>query len=189
MRYAQSAIAESEIPAAVEAVFQHALDTYASETNKIVAAWRSFGDEDLEFKPGTKSASVRDIMRHQLLSERRFFAEFLAAPEPQAAAVLPEEQTVDDFCRRMRQLAIRRLAFLAAQTQDWWMELVPFFNVRRQRAWIFWRRVLHSCHHRTQLAMYLRMLGKPVPSIYGPTADVTWQGADPTTTPEAAGRQ
>jgi len=34
----------------------------------------------------------------------------------------------------------------------------------------------------------LRLLGKPVPATYGPTADVKWQGADPTTTVEAAGR-
>ena len=29
----------------------------------------------------------------------------------------------------------------------------------------------HSYHHRGQLAVYLRMLGVPVPSIYGPSAD------------------
>jgi hypothetical protein len=28
-----------------------------------------------------------------------------------------------------------------------------------------------------------------VPSTYGPSADVTWRGADPTTTREAAGRR
>ena len=27
-----------------------------------------------------------------------------------------------------------------------------------------------------------------VPAIYGPSGDVTWEGADPTNTPEAAGR-
>jgi len=42
--------------------------------------------------------------------------------------------------------------------------------------------VLHSAHHRTQLTGYLRLLEKPVVSTYGPTADVTWQGADPTLT-------
>jgi hypothetical protein len=54
---------------------------------------------------------------------------------------------------------------------------------------IFWRRILHTAHHRTQLTVYLRLLNKPVPPTYGPTADITWQGADPTTTLEAAGRQ
>ncbi len=29
----------------------------------------------------------------------------------------------------------------------------------------------HSCHHRGQLSVYLRLLDVPVPSIYGPSAD------------------
>ena len=29
----------------------------------------------------------------------------------------------------------------------------------------------HMIHHRGQLLVYLRMLGVPVPSIYGPSAD------------------
>ena len=32
-------------------------------------------------------------------------------------------------------------------------------------------------------------MGKPVPATYGPTADVTWQGADPTLSVEAANRK
>jgi hypothetical protein len=32
------------------------------------------------------------------------------------------------------------------------------------------------------------MLGRKMPSIYGPTADVSWEGADPTQSVEAAGR-
>jgi uncharacterized damage-inducible protein DinB len=32
----------------------------------------------------------------------------------------------------------------------------------------------HHVHHRAQLAMYLRLLDLPVPSIYGPTADEPW---------------
>jgi hypothetical protein len=73
-----------------------------------------------------------------------------------------------------------RLEYLAEEDDAWWIEIRPFFDVQRQRIWIFWRRVLHSAHHRTQLAVYLRLLGKPVVSTYGPTADVTWTGTDPT---------
>ena len=32
----------------------------------------------------------------------------------------------------------------------------------------------HHVHHRAQLAMYLRLLDVPVPSMYGPTADEPW---------------
>jgi uncharacterized damage-inducible protein DinB len=29
----------------------------------------------------------------------------------------------------------------------------------------------HFYHHRGQLCLYLRLLGVPVPAVYGPTAD------------------
>jgi uncharacterized damage-inducible protein DinB len=34
----------------------------------------------------------------------------------------------------------------------------------------------HLVHHRGQMTVYLRLLGIPVPSIYGPTADEPWGG-------------
>jgi hypothetical protein len=85
-------------------------------------------------------------------------------------------------------LARNRLAPLARADQDFWLTEVPFFDVRRQRIWVFWRRVLHTAHHRAQVGVCLRILEDEVPSTYGPTADVTWVGADPTTTLDAARR-
>jgi uncharacterized damage-inducible protein DinB len=183
------------VQAEVEAVtasfpeYQHVIDTYRSETAKTASVWRAFAAVDLEYKPHPKSSSVRDILRHQLLSERRFFAEFLGLSEPAPTDVLPRENSVPAYAARLEELAAPRSGFLAAQTPSWWLEEVPFFEVRRQRIWIFWRRVLHTAHHRTQLTVYLRLLDLPVPSTYGPTADVTWQGADPTLNVDAAGRK
>lgn len=189
MLYPQSAIYESEIPRAANPVFQHLLDTYASETNKVVAVWRCFAPEDVDFRPHEKSSAVRDILKHQLLSERRFFSEFIGSPEPPAAHVLPAALEIEPCVERLVALARPRLHFFAGQTAKWWMEPVAFFGEPRERIWVFWRRVLHTAHHRTQLTVYLRLLNKPVPSVYGPTSDVTWEGADPTTSVEAAGRK
>ena len=75
MQYEYTAIPEAEVPRASHAVFQHLLDTYASETSKVISVWREFGAADMNFKPAERSSSVLDIMKHQLLSERRFFAE------------------------------------------------------------------------------------------------------------------
>jgi len=97
--------------------------------------------------------------------------------------------TVATATDRLVALALPRLAFLAAQPSPWWMEHVPFFDVERTRAWVFWRRVLHTAHHRTQLTVYLRMMDRAVPATYGPTADVRWDGADATHSVEAAGRK
>ena len=67
------AIPEGRAPRAAVALLQHALDIYAGETNKVVSVWRAFRDEDLAFRPHAKASSVADILKHQLLSERRFF--------------------------------------------------------------------------------------------------------------------
>jgi hypothetical protein len=187
--YEYVTIRHSEIPHASLPVFQHILDIYASETNKVIAVWRCFAPEDMPFRPHPRSKPVLDILKHQLLSERRFFGEFIGVPEPPASEVLPRGEVPQDYGIRMRELAISRLGFLAVQTEAWWLQEVPFFDVVRQWIWVFWRRVLHTCHHRTQLTVYLRMMNKAVPSTYGPTADVKWKGADPTQSVEAAGRK
>ncbi|MCC6538080.1 MAG: hypothetical protein IT162_11045 [Bryobacterales bacterium] len=182
MTYESSAI-QSVPRAAASPLLQHALDTYASETNKVVSVWTQFTDADLDFRPHERSMTVRETMRHQLLSERRFFAEFLGSPEPPAAEVLPAEDTVAACTARFVELARPRLDWLAARELVWWLATSQFFGVPRERVWIFWRRVLHTAHHRTQLSGNLRLLGKPVVPTYGPTADVTWDGASPTLAP------
>ncbi len=187
--YEHIAIPESGIPRASLPVFQHLLNTYASETNKVIAVWRCFDAAEMTFRPHPQSRTVLEIFKHQLLSERRFFGEFMSVPEAAPNAVLPIRESPQDYCVRMRELAAARLGFLAAQTEAWWLEEVPFFDAVRQRIWIFWRRVLHTGHHRSQLTVYLRLMNKSVPSTYGPTADVTWDAADPTQTVEAAGRK
>jgi uncharacterized damage-inducible protein DinB len=190
MEYEYIAIGEGAVPRAANPLLQHLLDTYASETSKVVSVWREFRPEDMQFRAAERSSSVLEIMKHQLLSERRFFAEFIGLPgEPDAGAVLPAELTPEAFWRRDEELCKPRLQRMAGRDDAWWLEVVPFFDVRRQRIWIFWRRVLHTTHHRTQLSVYLRLLGRRVPSSYGPTADVTWQGADPTRSVEAAQRK
>jgi uncharacterized damage-inducible protein DinB len=189
MSYADSAISDAEVPRALQPVFQHLLDTYASETSKVLSVWRQFSDEDLSYRPHVRSSSVLDILKHQLLSERRFFGEFLEVPEPSASEVLPQQVSVRAYSGRLLELARPRLTFLALQTEQWWLQRVSFFDVERERIWIFWRRVLHTSHHRTQLTVYLRFLGKMVPATYGPTADLTWGGADPTHNVDAASRK
>ncbi len=189
MTYAYVAIPDAQVPRAAQPVFQHLLDTYASETNKVISVWRCFGPADMSYKPHPRSRPVLEIFKHQLLSERRFFGEFLGVPEPPPAEVLPKTEAPEDYIQHMRELALPRLGFFARQEQVWWLEEVKFFDVVRQRIWVFWRRVLHTCHHRTQLTVYLRMMERPVPVSYGPTADVTWSGADPTQSVEAAGRK
>ncbi len=192
MRYEYVAIPDAEIPRAVEPAFQHVVTTYASEANKTAGVWRAVPDALLDFKPHERVNTIRAIFAHQLLSERRFFAEFAGLEESPVEELLPpgEKPAVQDYIDRYVALAKRRLPQFARGTTAWWLEERDFFGgLRRERIWIFWRRVLHTCHHRTQVQTWLRLAGHtPVPAIYGPSGDVTWDEADPTYSLEAAKR-
>lgn len=189
MKYDRVHISDQAVPRARVPAFQHLVDTYASETNKTASVWCMFTAADLVWRPHPRSSTVEEIMNHQLLSERRFFGEFLGSPEPAAAEVLPAEQTIEGYTLRLVALACARLSWLSTLGEEEWLQTTNFFDVQRERIWVFWRRVLHSAHHRTQLTVYLRLLNRTVPPTYGPTADVTWRGADPTLTAEAAERR
>jgi uncharacterized damage-inducible protein DinB len=192
MRYDFIAIPDGEVPAAVEPVWQHLVTTYASEANKTASVWRAVPDALIDFKPHDRTNTIRTILVHQLLSERRFFARFVGTTEPPVEELLPPdgEPAVSGYLDKYIEFARRRLPQFAAGTAAWWLEPRPFFGgLVRERVWIFWRRVLHTCHHRTQVQTWLRVAGHtPVPAIYGPSGDVNWDEADPTYTPGAAKR-
>jgi uncharacterized damage-inducible protein DinB len=190
MQYAREFIVEQDIPRAATPLLQHLVDTYASETNKLASVWSELRDDQLEFRTHSRSSSIRQILVHHILSERRFFAEFIGFPEPQPDRLLPQGEApgAGAYIERAVSLSRARLPLLAAAAEEFWLTQVPFFDVRRERIWVFWRRVLHTAHHRAQVGIGLRLLEDPVPPTYCPTADGSWTGADPTTTLDAARR-
>lgn len=190
MHYEYIAVAADTVPPVADPTFQHLIDTYVSEANKVVSLWRAVPDHRLEYKPHEQVNDIRTILTHQLLSERRFFAQFIGTREPPVESLLPAQTSsgVQAFIDRYLEQVRLRLPQLAAAPRDWWFSEVPFFGSPRQRIWTFWRRVLHTAHHRTQVQLYLRLAGEHVPAIYGPSGDVKWDGADPTYSVEAAKR-
>ena len=192
MPYPHTWLDESALPAPASPMHADALQTYVGETNKTANAWSRIDDDALAWRPHEKSNDLRQIFAHQLLSERRFFAEFLGLDEPPAATLLPEghdhaSATAAAYLARYVDLARPRLPQLAAFNADDWLSETNFFGVPRTRQWVFWRRVLHTAHHRTQVLLYLRLMDNIVPATYGPSGDETWDGADPTQTVAAAG--
>src|SRR5215475_1532816 len=89
MNYDFIAIPDDEVPAACEPIFQHVVTTYASEANKTASMWRAVPDDLLDFKPHEKTNPIRAILAHQILSERRFFAQFVGTEEPPVEELLP----------------------------------------------------------------------------------------------------
>jgi uncharacterized damage-inducible protein DinB len=191
MNYEWTAIPDADIPQALEPTFQHLVTIYTSEANKTASTWRAIPDDLLDYKPHEKTNPLRTILIHQLLSERRFFGQFVGTQEPGVEELLPpgDKPTVSAYLDKYIWLVKQRLPQLARGSTAWWMEKRPFFGgLERERIWVFWRRVLHTCHHRTQVQTWLRLAGQHVPAIYGPSGDVKWDEADPTYSLEAARR-
>ena len=68
-------------------------------------------------------------------------------------------------------------AAIAAVTSEKWDEHWQFIfggqvYIDQPRCQVFREMVLsHMIHHRAQLGLYLRLLDKPIPGMYGPSAD------------------
>jgi len=191
MHYEYVAIPDEEVPRAADPLFAHLVATYASETNKTASLWNAVTDDLLAFKPHEKTNTIRAILVHQILSERRFFAQFVGTEEPPAEGLPPpgESPPVSAYLDMYVGLAKGRLPRLASASRDWWLEERPFFGgLKRRWIWTFWRRVLHTRHHRTRVQTWLRLAGRHVPAIHGPSGDVPGDEADPTYSVEAADR-
>src|ERR1700688_3689982 len=111
MHYDFIAIPDADVPQAVEPIFQHVVTTYASEANKTVGMWRALPDDLLDFKPHEKTNTIRTILGPQLLSERRFFAQFVGTEEPPVEELLPpgEKPTVAAYRDKYIWLVKKRL--------------------------------------------------------------------------------
>jgi uncharacterized damage-inducible protein DinB len=153
----------------VDHAFSFFADTYETERLKTLSVWSQFADGDLAFRPEPRARTPLEHMVHQCASEdvwMRTMLQIDAAMKP-----LPAAETRLAFLDHYAAASTRRLAALRAMPEAWFQETAAFFDVRRTRAWILLRRIAHSAHHRGQLTVYLRLLGRSLYSTYGPTAD------------------
>ena len=145
------------------------LDTYGTERLKTLSVWSLFRDDELGFRPAPLARTPLEQMVHQCVSEDIWMRTMLGVDlgEPP----LPTLETRLGFAERCASASARRLAILSEKPDGWFEEGARFFEVDRPRTWILLRRITHSAHHRAQLTTYLRLLGRPLYSTYGPTAD------------------
>lgn len=151
-----------------ESAFAFLPDTYETEILKTLGIWAAFPENAMNFRPSPKSRTVVEQFEHQVQSEGRWMASMLGIDTGDPN---PLEKSKRGYIEKYRADAGRRLAALRAKPASWWSETASFFDVTRSHAWILMRRINHAAHHRGQLIVYLRVLGVPVPSVYGPTAD------------------
>jgi uncharacterized damage-inducible protein DinB len=138
-----------------------------------------FDDADLDLRPHPNLArdrTFREHMVHQCLSEDKWFTGMFGIDL--GGPPLPAEETRLAFIRRYADDSGRRLARLGEKDRAWWEQEVAFFDTVHARAWIMVRRIAHTAHHRAEQTTLLRLLGRPVWSVYGPSVDTGGLPAD-----------
>lgn len=148
------------------------IETYASERLKTLNVWSMFTDADFDSRPHpllARDRTAHEHMVHQCVSEDKWFRTMfdIAVDAP----VLPTTENRLAFIQHYADVSGQRLAQVQAQDEPWWTQEVAFFDVIHSRAWIMVRRVAHTAHHRGEQTTLLRLLGRQVHSVYGPSVD------------------
>jgi uncharacterized damage-inducible protein DinB len=152
--------------------YQFLVDTYDTERIKTLSVWSMFEDEDLLVRPhpfNKKDRNPLEHMVHQCMSEDKWFCIMFGIDV--SAPPLPEKETRLEFIKRYAEDSEKRLEVLKKKDKSWWEERVSFFDKKRSRTWIMLRRIAHTAHHRGEQTALLRMFGRDVYSVYGPSAD------------------
>jgi hypothetical protein len=148
------------------------VDTYDTERIKTLSVWSMFEDDDLFIRPhpmDRKDRNPLEHMIHQCMGENKWFCNMFGIDV--GAPPLPETETRIEFIKQYAEDSEKRLTMLKEKDKSWWEKEVSFFDALRTRTWIMLRRIAHTAHHRGEQTSLLRMLGRPVHSIYGPSAD------------------
>jgi hypothetical protein len=152
--------------------YQFFINTYETERIKTLSVWSMFKDDDIFIRPhpfDRKDRNPLEHMVHQCVSEDKWFCTMFGIDV--SAPPLPEKETRLEFIKRYAEDSGKRVEVLKKMDKTWWEETVPFFDSRRSRAWIMLRRIAHTAHHRGEQTAILRMMGRDVYSVYGPSAD------------------
>ena len=136
-------------------------------------------DSRTSWRPHEKSWTLGELAMHIAMVPGGV-AEFVAQPSPVQAPEFPTAPAAPNTTELLRQfddsLAKAKTILTgmddATATATWRMQAGERELMAMPRA-AFLRMVMlnHWYHHRGQLSVYLRFLGVPLPSIYGPSAD------------------
>jgi uncharacterized damage-inducible protein DinB len=155
--------------ATIDSPFAFLAEMFETECLKTLTVWSEFVDSDLAFRPSPLARSVQEQMVHQCQSEDGWFSKMLGIPT--GLSVLPAREDRLSFIEHYAEVSGRRLEALRHQPANWFEGEAEFFGTPRTRTWVLVRRIAHTAHHRGQLTIYLRLLGRSLYSTYGPTAD------------------
>ncbi|HTD24401.1 MAG TPA: DinB family protein [Terriglobales bacterium] len=131
-----------------------------------------------EYRPDPKARSAGQLAWHLANSEVWFLKGIadLQFPDP-TAFEKDTPKTIAEISQWYETNAKKELERLRKLSPEQLATPVDFFGAFKMPAFaylLFQSR--HSCHHRGQLASYLRPMGSKCPDIYGGSYDFPWKG-------------
>jgi uncharacterized damage-inducible protein DinB len=136
-------------------------------------------DNRASWRPHEKSWTLGELAMHVAIVPGGT-AEFVAQPSPVQAPDFPTPPAAPstaELLRRFDESIAKAKTVLTGMTDasatEMWKMVAGGREVLAMPRAAFMRAIMlnHWYHHRGQLTVYLRFLGVPLPSIYGPTAD------------------
>jgi uncharacterized damage-inducible protein DinB len=158
------------------------LDTHFDDLEAEFAATRRllarFPAEHADWRPHEKSTGLAALASHVATLPR--FASFMMAGDSHDMAMSPRPQvarTAEELLALFDESSAQARAALAGASPEqmgtqWQLKAGDqvFLSDRRGKL-MRQHLVSHAAHHRGQLTVYYRLLGVPVPGLYGPSAD------------------
>jgi uncharacterized damage-inducible protein DinB len=156
-------------------------DREAARTRKMLEAFPA--DADFTWKPHAKSMSLGRLAGHVAETPGEWAIEILTKDKMEFpadhkwSAYIPASKValLERFDREVAETKTVLAKFTPQKWEEHWKFIFggqTFIDESKYQAFRTWV-VNHMIHHRAQLGVYLRLLDKPVPGTYGPSADET----------------
>jgi uncharacterized damage-inducible protein DinB len=154
-------------------------DRETATTRKILEAIPE--DVDFNYKPHPKSMSLGQLAGHLAETAGQWATSTLAKDKIEMVAgekfepYVPASKAalLEKFDTDTAEAKALLAKFAPAQWDDNWKFVAgdqTWIDDSKYEVWRSWV-VNHLVHHRAQLGVYLRLLNKPLPGTYGPSAD------------------
>lgn len=163
-------------PSALKRQYLDAFQREFPTTRKVLRAYPPGKDD---FKPHERSSSAVRLA-HTFTIENGGALQAIQGEFKMPPSFPPPPATVAEAAAAYEQGANALIEAVQKMPESRLLETVTFTTGPGQTARIpvvdvLWFMLLDSIHHRGQLAVYIRMAGGKVPSIYGPSADEPWR--------------
>jgi uncharacterized damage-inducible protein DinB len=129
------------------------------------------------WRPDPKSRTAIDLAWHIASSERWFFTSVISGNfNPAEAEAGPAPATMREIISYHEDGFARNIAAVKKLRGAHMAKVTDFFGMKHPMYEYLGFALVHTVHHRAQLATYLRPLGGKCPDIYGGSADEPFKG-------------